>query len=187
MKKCLIVILVVILFFSGACGNKVEKSYYDSGQIKEQRSLNARKDTLNYYVVQYYRNGQKKSEGRIVNGNRDGYWEEWYGDGDVKWRGDYLDGVREHRILTDIKSSIMFSDNVLIKGKETYLRIVVEGIHPEDFISACSNGVFRRLWDNDNFNYVIIPEKPGNIRFYFFLSGDNKMRLVGVDTLKVVD
>ena len=45
----------------------------------------------------WYPNGQKKAEGALKNGKRDGTWRLWNDDGspDEELSGDYVDGVKQ--------------------------------------------------------------------------------------------
>jgi antitoxin component YwqK of YwqJK toxin-antitoxin module len=44
------------------------------------------------YWEEYYDNGQLMRKGNFVNGNRDGYWEEYRPNGQLLWKGNYVNG-----------------------------------------------------------------------------------------------
>ena len=50
-------------------------AWYKNGQIKEKSSL--RDGELNGLSITYYKNGQKESEGRYINNQKDGQWKYW--------------------------------------------------------------------------------------------------------------
>ena len=47
---------------------------------------------LHGYWESYYDNGQLDYKGNYVNGNRHGYWEDYYDNGQLSSKGNYLNG-----------------------------------------------------------------------------------------------
>jgi antitoxin component YwqK of YwqJK toxin-antitoxin module len=47
------------------------------------------------YWEDYYSNGQLESKGNYVNGKRDGYWEEYYSCGKLWMKGNYVNGKQD--------------------------------------------------------------------------------------------
>jgi len=46
------------------------------------------------YWEDYYYNGKLSSKGNYVDGNRHGYWERYYSNGKLWYKGNYVDGIR---------------------------------------------------------------------------------------------
>ena len=44
------------------------------------------------YWESYYDNGQLSYKGNYVNGNRHGYWESYFSDGQLNYKGNYVNG-----------------------------------------------------------------------------------------------
>jgi len=49
------------------------------------------------YWEEYYSNGQLKSKGPYINGKEDGYWEEYYDNGELYSKGNYINGLKQGR------------------------------------------------------------------------------------------
>jgi antitoxin component YwqK of YwqJK toxin-antitoxin module len=47
------------------------------------------------YWEEYYSNGQLRNKGNYVNDNRDGYWEEYYSNGKLWRKGNYVNGKQD--------------------------------------------------------------------------------------------
>ena len=46
----------------------------------------------NGYWEEYFSNGQIQCKGNYINGNRDGYWEWYHDNGKLRFKGNYLNG-----------------------------------------------------------------------------------------------
>mgnify|MGYP001568694932 CR=1 FL=1 len=60
-------------------------SKYENGKLIETRELS----------VEFYPSGQKKSEGNLINGKKEGLWTSWYEQGQKKSEGNYKEGNQE--------------------------------------------------------------------------------------------
>jgi len=186
MKDLSIHLFLVLLIFSTSCARKKEKTFYDTGQVKEERIYETRYDTSKYYVIHYYPNGQVKSKGHIIDGCKNGNWQEWYGDGSIKWNGEYDYGKRKFEVLS-AKPKIIMEDTLLRKGKQTNLKVHIDGIHPEDMAIACNNGIIKVSERKGLYDYVVTPKKEGIIKFVFFIKNEGRMIQIGTDSLNVLD
>jgi hypothetical protein len=186
MKKIDIYLILVLLILMTACGRKTKKVYYDTGQIKEERIYEQRNDTTNFFVIYYYLNGQIHSKGYIKNGLRNGEWQEWYLDGSLKWTGEYDNNERKLQ-LPSSSPIIIFEDSVLRKNKQTYLKVNVDGIHPNDMVVACNNGIINVSDKKEIFDYMVTPKHQGKIKFIYFVKKDGKMMEIGKDSLNVLE
>lgn len=88
--------------------------------IKSERHIQPMKKYID--VIQYYDNGQKKLEGRMIDGFQHGLWQEWYENGQIKSESNYYLGgplgvfktwFENGQIHTEIKygipASVMYS------------------------------------------------------------------------------
>ena len=99
------------------------------------------KDSLTYLKA-YYKDGRIESSGYVQpNGKYTGFWEEYYSDGQPKWKGYHKNGVllisEDGRIpnYTQLKAFIEVKDNEYVEvGKPFQFRIYIEGIHPHLYI-----------------------------------------------------
>jgi hypothetical protein len=67
-------------------------------------------------------------------------------------------------------------------GKTTLLRTKIKGIHPNDIIIGCNNGVIKCSKDKDLYDFELLPNRVGKIRFYFFIEINGKMKEIGRDS-----
>ncbi len=184
MKKLIYVTAIGILLLLSSCGKKKEIQYYKTGQIQVERIFENKNDTSRYESIYYYKTGHIKSKGYIVNNLRNGQWQDWYIDGTTKWVGEYENNTR--KIIT-VKTlpRIEFNDSVLNKGKQTYLRLRVEGIHPENTAIACNKGIIRVSDKKDLFDYIVIPKEEGIMSFIIYLKTKEGMTEIGADSIFV--
>jgi hypothetical protein len=186
MKTSQLFMLLIIIVVLGSCEQNKEIKYYTSGKVKEERIYRKSKDTSMYFETYYYINGSIKSEGHICKNEKNGLWKEWYSDGSIKWDGLYNDNIREYEIpLTS--PNIILKDSILELNVPSNLRVDGHGIHPDDFIIYCKNGIIKNADNKDLFDFTIIPERKGFIKFAFFVMKDGKMNKVGYDSLLVAD
>jgi len=181
-KKMYSVLAFVILIT--ACGNKKVQKFYSNGQLKEEIVFEKKSDTAKYLIVNYYPNGQIKSEGKVINGIKCDNWQEWYADGSIKWVGRYKNGNRSIELSFD-KPIIILKDSILRKSNATYLKIYLEGVHPEDMAIACNNGIVKSSPNKDLFDYVLIPKNEGFIKLFIFVKNGGKMEQISIDSLYV--
>lgn len=186
MKKVNIYYFVMLTFFVISCGLKTEKFFFNSGEIKEERVYKKRNDTSSYAVINYYLNGQTKAKGNIIEGKKNGIWEEYYSDGSVKWVGEYRYGTRIIKLVSS-KPIIVFEDFKLVKDKKTYLRIYLNGVHPEDMAIASNNGIIQVSDKKDMYDYMATPNKVGIIKFYIYQRKEGEIVTVGEDSFQVTE
>jgi len=86
MKKLIFILLIGAIF-----GCKLEGG--DSNKVEEKNSKNEERKEEN--VVEYYSNGIKKLEGKLVNGERHGKWIYYYENGFIWSEGQYWYGERK--------------------------------------------------------------------------------------------
>ena len=76
----------------GKRADGVSKSWYSSGQLKEERTYKNEKRHGSYTF--FYENGQKESEKTYKDGRQDGLATKWYENGQKKREYIYKDGTR---------------------------------------------------------------------------------------------
>ena len=47
------------------------------------------------YWEQYYSNGQLSYRGKFINGKKEGYWEDYWRNGELHFRGNYVNDERK--------------------------------------------------------------------------------------------
>lgn len=184
MKPSSIYSILILFILIISCSRKIERKYYQTGQVKEERIYDEKNDSTNYLISDYYLNGQIKSKGRVTNGIKSDLWQEWYIDGSTKWKGKYAHGVREIKMPTT-KPVVILEDSVLVKGTPTNMRVYVEGIHPTDLAVACNNGTIKNADKKELFDYIVTPKKMGLIKFYFFINNTGRITQFATDSMNV--
>jgi antitoxin component YwqK of YwqJK toxin-antitoxin module len=53
------------------------------------------KNLRNGYWEGYFSNGKIKWKGNYINGKKDGYWVIYYFNGNLMWKGNYVNGIEE--------------------------------------------------------------------------------------------
>ena len=59
--------------------------------------------------INWYKHGQKKSEGTYKDGKQDGKWTGWYENGQKKWERTYKDGKKIEEIWWDRDGNVIES------------------------------------------------------------------------------
>jgi len=167
--KIKILLLLLLLY---ACNRTVEhKLYYDSGQIKEVRTYLSKQDTTTYYSQRYYINGTMAEYGLIKNNHKEGLWQTWYSDEQIRWEGIYENG---HFLYDSIVSIpvVILDEEILRAGEKTYFRVYSPTIAIEDLAIGCTNGIIQVADKKDMYDFTIIPQNKGVVKLYFFLYGE---------------
>lgn len=162
MLRTTIIILTLSII---ACNNDSDsttiKEYFTNGEIKN--SLKVINDSCFEYS-EYYMNGTLKEKGTICNEIKQGIWEEFYADGEEKWKGEFIDGERDLPLIPDnAKPLLTFEsgEEYLIKGEKTKARLTVEGFHPEDYSLFGTNCIVKFLQDSIyNVEITALERKP---------------------------
>ena len=119
-----------------------------------------------------YDNKNTHIKGKVCDTLKVGVWEEYYFDGSLKWRGYYdNNGVRildANNIVTNFKYEIKDLKSNKLNTKNTYeLRIYNQGnIHPDDLIIMATNSQINYNQDKLNYDFILKPEKIGEIKLY---------------------
>jgi antitoxin component YwqK of YwqJK toxin-antitoxin module len=111
-------LVVISLIFTSCHNNKLLKEtseQYDNGNVKTERYyMESPSGKQLVKEIQYYQNGQKRIEGSIKDGNRNGKWTFWFEHGPIWSEGFYSNGIR-----TD--STWVYHENGTLFYKGTYL------------------------------------------------------------------
>jgi len=172
MKKIFVFILMVIVV---SCGQETAQySYYPSGEVAEKKLFSNKKDTSTYLLTEYYRNGQIKNQGNVINSLREGVWNEWYADGDILWSAKYINGYLQPSDTIGYPK-FLFSDS-LIAGKLINMRVFVEGAHRNDLLFGCLNAKFYHRNDSmsDLYDWIVVPDSSGYM--YIVVYASNKAK-----------
>jgi hypothetical protein len=184
MKKQTNYLFILILLI--ACNEGNSTKYYQNDKIKEERVFELKGDTTYYLSMMYYQNGVLLAKGHVKDGNRIGLWQEWYADGAIKWEGNYENNNRIIELPVKYVK-IIFKDSILKKNETSYLRVKVDGIHPNDIILGCTNGIIKNSDTKDLYDFMVIPEHLGKIKFVFFVRQQGKPIPIGKDSLNIVE
>lgn len=150
--------LIFVAFIFIRCGDGVTKNYYSNNQIKEE--IKVLGDTC-FEIKRYSLKGSILGKGRMCDSLKEGYWEEYYTDGAVKWKGKYLKGKRQY----DKINFDTLDCNLTIKGNPEFLklnqsypfRVEVPGIHPDDIGLTIDKAKFWIHENTDEYDYAFMP------------------------------
>ncbi len=164
-----ILVISLILSFVASCNNKrnsVNETYYEgTEQLKEQRIYQLSKDTSSYEYTSFYRNGRIKEKGNVVNSQKEGVWQEWYGDGVSRGEIEYIHGdpnvVKRDRKLPEV---LLNTDSLKI-GSLVKMKVI--NLYPQDLYGSNIN--IHPLPDEE-LNYdaaFIVPENVDTVLIYY--------------------
>ena len=178
-------LIVLLLLLLSACNNnKIDKFYYDSGELCSETYW-IDKEKKMYHYTDYYKNGVIESEGTALEDGRiDGERKEYYSDGVLKWAGFAQEG---HIVIAESKEKM--SDFIQqprqlqiekrqgepLKVGTTYkISTIIEGVHPSIYNVLVNgpNDIRVNEEDPDRFPFVITPKEAGEI--YIMLVFPNK-------------
>lgn len=185
MKSMCYNIFIVLMLLVG-CSN-IRKEFYSSGELKVER-IHQSRDTSTYLEKSYFRNGQLKSLGNYVNGEREGDWQGWYADGDKYWEAEYIKGmpkpIPEEDPVIQLRLSGTADD--WYAGIPRYLKVFIEGATPYNANVACDCDFMLPL-DTINYDFSIgvIPRKPGAMMFHIMYLENGENISIFRDTLYV--
>lgn len=85
-------ILILTTILLGCSETKVEKiiDYYENGQVKSKRIFKTEMDSINYVLVEFYKNGEIKRTGPVKDSIIHGPWEYYYDNGKLMQKGLYI-------------------------------------------------------------------------------------------------
>jgi len=175
--------LVFFILMGCQYTTKTENKYYETGELKQKIT----KDSANCYTfIEYYKNGNKKLEGKICNENKVGKWKEWYTDGKLKWEGHFDKNRRTINYDKQNPTISIYGSPVHIYQDTSYLiRINMFGVHPEDMIVTSNNGIIQICKNRDKYDFVITPKKIGELKLVIYVMKDQKMYKIGEKCLIV--
>jgi len=182
MKTATILLLLCICILGCKEKPKVEKTYYESGELKCMTIHDTPQDLL---YTEYYKNGNLKEEGKIQNDTIKGKWKEWYSDGKLKWEGYYLDRARvvNYNKQTPSITGVPFRAYV---DSTYWVRINLKGIHPEDIIVASDNGIIKVASDRDIADFMLTPESKGNLELNVYVFKDRELYEIGRQVITIM-
>ncbi len=159
-----IIVLFSITLLALANCKATKKKFYETGELKKEIITVC--DSI-YTEYQYYKNGNLKSKGNYINAVKQGLWEEWYPNKEIKWEGKYVDGYREINIFQQKPNIIFESDpepELLNIGMDYKIQIHIKGLHPEDLVVACTNGIVKLAKDSEYNEFILHPKKRGDLK-----------------------
>jgi len=163
-------------FLIVGCGHDIQKQYYETGELKEEIKK-LYNDSL--YTILYSKTGKILEKGKIYNKLKEGYWQEFYTDGVIKWEGKYKKGKREYNTLNlnDADCELIIKGNPsFLKVGQTYpLRIKVNGMHPEDIMLGSNNGIMKIYSDKYEYDYTMTPSKVDSLNLKIFIATPGEM------------
>ena len=111
-------------------GIVIKEVIYENGQIIKTKDL----------LTEFYPNGQKKSEGFLISGNKEGFWTFWYEGGLKKSEGNYKEGNQSGQWV------LWFEDGGK-KFEGNYLNAKIDG----QGIERSKSGItYNGSWKNDS-------------------------------------
>ena len=183
-------ILIFVLCVFVSCSNKPHIEYYPSGSIKKEHIYTNKRDTSTYLQKTYFETGQLETIGNYVKGNREGFWQGWYEDGDLSWTVEYENG--KVKPLTDEEpfwEVIPIEKNEIPNfqvGIPQKIRIYIEGVEPEQMGIMTTNAKIEFPTQDNDYFFVITPQKEGNMLFAVVYKKNDEMQLLGKDSIYVL-
>ena len=178
-------IIYIVIFFLVACSDKQYIEYYPSGGIKKERIYQTR-DTSTYLQKTYFPNGQLESIGHYIKGNRDGFWQGWHEDGELSWTVEYENGTIKPPSQDPYWEVISFGKRDFQVGRPKKIRIYIEGVEPKQMGIMTTNAKVEIPSEDNDFYFVITPQKAGNMLFQVIYKEDDGLRILGRDSINVL-
>ena len=203
-------LIISLLLFLFACNhNKINKFYYDSGELRHETHLIDKQKQI-YYRTFYYRNGAIEAEGTVLEDGEyllpNGEWKEYFSDGALKWSGERRKGdivISKTEKMPDfvrlpIKLEIEGMPKILKVGETYKIRTFVEGIHPsiydvlvsypdsravrnrEDSVRFFVN-IPKNEEDPDRFPFVVRPKVAGEMYIRLVFPDEEGRVIFGID------
>jgi antitoxin component YwqK of YwqJK toxin-antitoxin module len=166
-----ITVILILIFFCGC--NSATKEYYPSGAImREIKHVNDSTD----FVISYFENGIVKSKGNLLNGVQEGNWTEYYQSNEIKWKGEYKNGVRKY-VDENYNVEVLFDKEYinLSKGIDYNLKVRINNVHPEDIAIATTNGEIK-LSSIETGTYTLTPENEGDLILIIYTTYSGKLK-----------
>lgn len=116
MKLNVWILIYTVVILTG-CNNENEevvRSYHMNGKPEKVEYLD--RDSNVVKTVEYYKNGNKKMEGGVKNGAREGEWSFWYEDGKLWSRGTFRNGKSHGRFLSYNEQGLLFQESNYREG-----------------------------------------------------------------------
>ncbi len=171
----IIISCILISLISASCQNEINNEKYKP-VFTNEKIINLSINKNKQLITTYYNNGQLASIGCYLDGKKSGYWKEWYSDGAYKWEGKYLSNNRHYETI-DLTSggSYYIKDNPdKLKTNTPYeIKFYIPGIHPDDLTVASNNGSIAYLENRNQYDFKIIPERSGELKFYIYVRNSN--------------
>lgn len=99
-------------------------TYYDAeGNISAVGELS---DTVNDWKY-FYPNGQLKTEGKVINGEKQGIWRSYHENGELKSKGTYHNGLKNGKWEYFYESGVQRAEAVYDNGTGTYKELYPNG------------------------------------------------------------
>lgn len=97
----ILVLVTLCLLASGCSRKRVVEASFDNGKPRVVKYYHKKGGELILESeVVYYKNGQKKLEGKYKDQQRDGIWKAWHENGNLWSEGEYRGGKREGKGLS---------------------------------------------------------------------------------------
>ena len=147
-----LILILLVSFVCVTCSNSKKQEYfYENGNIKERLIYSNKKDTSFYSVTRYYLNGQISEKGTIKDGYKEGTWEYWYSDGEIRWKENFSKGIYQKPINS--VPVISFQKDTLRVGEKVYMRVKSKNSLMKDLNIGCTNGIIQRADNEDLYDF----------------------------------
>jgi len=213
MKKYIIALFALFILFS--CKEKVERYYYDSGELRMEEFLIKDNDSITYFK-KYYKNGVVVEEGTLkYDSIVDGFCKIYYSDGVLMWKGEIRNNVIQDKykwrwnecIIDRLKGVEIEGDpKELVSGKTYKFRVIMPETHPQFYQLVDVNYqninnsseldpypyIFTCNKENGNLFRIMFMNKAGNFvignpEYIFFITLSQTNHITKIDELKVGD
>jgi hypothetical protein len=173
--------ITLTAFLLNGCKSGPVKTYYNDGQIETETKF---LDDSCKLVKKYFHNGTLAGMGKICNDSMQGFWEEYYNDGSIKWKGIYENGRRIYSVV-DSNCTIEFKDQSLIVDSPVYFNIRHKSIHPDDLMIFAYDATAFMNEEGNPYKFKILSNHPGNIRVDIGLTFEGRLKIVSTKYIQI--
>ena len=123
MNKLFTIALSIVFLFFASCNSQKAKPEQEA--VKKDSVITLKLNTGEQPAMDkegvnsdYHSNGNKKMEGLIKDGKREGLWQAWYENGILWSEGEYTNGVNNGKSITYFESGKVRYEGKYVNGKK---------------------------------------------------------------------
>lgn len=171
-----VIFLLFILLISSCIDHKEVIVYYDNGAINTRYEF---LDGNEYFVTNYYENGEIRSTGKIVDSTRTGHWLECFSDGVLRWEGEYPCDVKD--LISSNGEKLICLDNNMpqLRVNHSYLlRIKIPEVYFQQSSISVDNGKVIPNANSHECDFLVHPMEEGRLTIILYIPYDGNIHQV---------